>query len=181
MKHIILIGLVLVVLLGAFSMVSAQDSDNACEGGLLDGRCNSDWAWICGYYLEHWEAAGGWNSSYAFPDWCDPASLLPPRPERTQDTGANTPATLAGCYYQPTSSNWSFYYDGTSRATILWYEGVQNCTGAPQNYGEYGVEVSTEAEALAICEILIGYASAYRPSDYLYNSPANLWLCGVAV
>ena len=170
MKHIILIGLVLVVLLGAFSMVSAQDSDNACAGGLLDGRCNSDWAWICGYYLEHWQAAGGWNSSYAFPDWCDPASLLPPKPQVT-------PTSV--CYFSA-SDDFSFYYSGINQTLVTWYdEGVLDCSGAPHDYGPYyAIEASDEITAQAICDTLLSFGYIWNPNQESgYNSPANLWLC----
>lgn len=51
------IVLILVVLLLAVTLTYAQEpdaspSENACNpGGALEGKCNSDWHWTCGWYL----------------------------------------------------------------------------------------------------------------------------------
>lgn len=64
-----------------------DDEDNEClDGGLMsrpdDNGCTTEWAWTCGWYLDHWLDNGGWgNADNFFPDWCAPAVLLPPRPE----------------------------------------------------------------------------------------------------
>lgn len=51
------IVLILVVLLLAVTLTYAQEpdaspSENACNpGGALEGKCNSEWHWTCGWYL----------------------------------------------------------------------------------------------------------------------------------
>lgn len=53
--------------------------DNACNpGGVMEGKCDTDWEWGCGYYLARWISAGGWGGNYAMNTDC--VSLLPPVP-----------------------------------------------------------------------------------------------------
>ena len=52
-------------------------ADNACnEGGSMEGKCDTDWAWRCGWHLARWEAAGGWSGTY--PMIIDCINILPP-------------------------------------------------------------------------------------------------------
>lgn len=87
----------------------AQDpntaQDNACfPNGSMAGKCDSAWAWVCGYYLARWESAGGWFApNNTIPDWC--ASLLPPRPSSDPITGTSAalpPFPSAGCIFDGT-------------------------------------------------------------------------------
>ena len=183
MKKLRLIALVLVVLMvGALSLVQAQEDDNACyAGGALDGRCESAWDWICGYYLQQWEAAGGWNGNYAFPDWCDPDSLLPLRPE----VPPGDPVSLISCYHDGTNS---FYYNGLSPSPIEWYGGVTDCSGTPSNIylsydATYVFEAANVDESIVICYSLVPPSPTpigsitYPFALHGYNSPANPWGC----
>lgn len=159
-----------------------DDSDNACAGGLLDARCETDWEWICGYYLQQWEDAGGWNGNYAFPDWCDPDSLLPPRPGT--DTSHEDPVSLIGCYNDGTNS---FYFGGTSPSPIEWHDSVIDCSGTASNIypgydAAYVFEATEVNEASQICATLyppgiLLVAFTYYYSLHGFNSPPNLWGC----
>lgn len=170
MKQIRLIALVVAVLMfGALSFVSADEGDNACSGGVLDGKCGSDWEWICGYYLQQWTEAGGWSGNYAFPDWCDPDSVLPRKPE----VSATGVVSLAGCY---TDGDESFYYSGTRTIEFLVNHDATDCSGSHTHDGSV-LEVGSEAEAEAICETLVDYPYVWNPSQEGFNSPANLWIC----
>jgi hypothetical protein len=186
MTKLRLIVLVLVVLmLGAVGMAGAQDQGdgddgNACEtGGLIDGKCTTDWHWICGWYLQQWEDAGGWVGNYSIPDWCDPISLLPPKPEEPEASTdpVTDPGTVPGCYND--DDYWSFYYTGVSGTLVTWYEDNLDCSGTPADYpGEYGVEAPDYDSAMAICEDIVGeFPDGWNPSASGYNSPANLWIC----
>lgn len=49
-----------------FAQEGSQSDDNACfSGGVMEGKCDTDWEWMCGYYLARWQA--------------NCISLLPPR------------------------------------------------------------------------------------------------------
>jgi hypothetical protein len=85
MKKISLLIIILTLSL-PLGISSAQDpapgnkEDNACNpGGVMDGNCDTHWAWVCGYYLARWQANGGWfTPNNPFNDAC--LSLLPARP-----------------------------------------------------------------------------------------------------
>ncbi|HUN08584.1 MAG TPA: hypothetical protein PLQ56_18400 [Aggregatilineales bacterium] len=177
MKKLRLVGLLLLILLiGAFNMVQAQEEEagNACEtGGLIEGKCTTEWHWVCGWYLQQWEKAGGWYGTYAFPDWCDPISLLPPKPEVKE--GAT--ATSTGCYTD--NSYWSFYYSGTSGTEITWYEDNLDCSGTPdRSYPDYGIEAPDYDTAMDECSLLTYFPYVWNPNqEEGYNSPSNLWIC----
>jgi hypothetical protein len=100
---------ILIALALPFGFAHAQqppDPENACfEGGSMAGKCQSAWEWVCGYYLAHWEAAGGWfnPANNLLPDWC--ASLLPPRSIISNFLEANSNSSLppfpsAGCLFE---------------------------------------------------------------------------------
>lgn len=80
LKVCMVMTLVVVVLL-PLGPVQAQNAaeDNACyAGGTLAGKCDTEWEWVCGWYLARWEAAGGWAKfGNSIVDWC--SSILPPR------------------------------------------------------------------------------------------------------
>ena len=88
MKHLIkVILLVAFIITSAFplAIVHADEpaigspEDNACNpSGVMDGKCDTDWEWGCGYYLARWLSAGGWSGTYHMIADC--VSLLPPVP-----------------------------------------------------------------------------------------------------
>lgn len=85
MKRSLLLMLALLMLIAPISAMAQEPplgsaEDNACNaGGVMEGKCDTPWEWICGYYLARWTTNGGWfTPNNFFPDWC--ASLLPPRP-----------------------------------------------------------------------------------------------------
>jgi hypothetical protein len=66
--------------------------DNACNtGGPMAGKCDTEWEWICGWYVAQWYNKGGWNTpNNTIPDWCQPQILLPQKPPpSTPDPTAN--------------------------------------------------------------------------------------------
>ncbi|MEZ4667929.1 MAG: hypothetical protein R3E39_08445 [Anaerolineae bacterium] len=155
------------------SQSTPQDTnENACDGGLLDGRCGSEWEWTCGWYLQQWEDAGGWKGTYEIPDWCNPQSVLPPKPsdEQSATTTTTTVTTIAqaGCfpwfkgYYMKTNgsaveASAAAYYDNTCSITIAGYDSIA------------WAATKTEADALCLT-ISPTYTAATTPTT-------NLWDC----
>lgn len=87
MHRFLLVLLTIILLLGVVGIAPtfAEDpavgtpADNACNpGGSMEGKCDSDWAWTCGYHLARWQAAGEWNGNYPMVAEC--MSILPPPP-----------------------------------------------------------------------------------------------------
>jgi hypothetical protein len=86
LKKLLVIVLSVLLIFGTVLPVFADDpkpgskEDNACyPGGAMEGKCDTEWEWVCGYYLAHWLTAGGWfNGKNSIPDSC--ISLLPPKP-----------------------------------------------------------------------------------------------------
>lgn len=82
MKRISLI--LLIVILAALPLASAyaedpaigSKEDNACNaGGSLEGKCDTAWAWVCGWYLARYQAG-------IIPNVISACSILvPPAPE----------------------------------------------------------------------------------------------------
>lgn len=79
--RLLLVGLVASLAFG--NVASAQDpsvgskEDNACNtGGALEGKCDSAWAWVCGWYLARLQS--GNFTRFQVIDSC--ASLLPALP-----------------------------------------------------------------------------------------------------
>lgn len=152
------------------SLPTTESNANACTDGVLEGKCESGWEWTCGYYLQQWEAAGGWYGTYTVPDWCDPDSLLPRKPEViTEPQG--------GCY---TNSYVSFYYSGISTSVITEYS-TTDCTGAALAYPtKYGVDAADLSAAQNVCTTLVPISpSVWKPAIYSYNSPDSLWFCTI--
>lgn len=91
MKKSALLLLLVVILIATavpLSNVTAQQplpgtpQDNACNiGGTMEGKCDTQWEWTCGWYVAQWFNKGGWNTANnTIPDWCLPDILLPPKP-----------------------------------------------------------------------------------------------------
>lgn len=83
MKFIKFLIMVLVLALGAL-LIAAQDTDtplapdaNACyAGGSMEGKCDTEWEWDCGWYAIRYER--GIYSADEMPERCE--SLLPSEP-----------------------------------------------------------------------------------------------------
>lgn len=85
--RVILVGLSMMALFMSVAFadepIEGSPEDNACNsGGQMEGKCDSEWHWVCGYYMARFYSQsydqGGYDTSLV-PDWC--ASLLPPAPE----------------------------------------------------------------------------------------------------
>lgn len=43
------------------------ENDNECfAGGLMEGQCETEWHWVCGWYIRNWRVNGG-----LIPEWCN--------------------------------------------------------------------------------------------------------------
>lgn len=123
--------------LGAKIYPVGDPRENACyTGGAMEAKCDTDWAWTCGWYLAQWINAGGWAGNYALPDDCfgllSPASTLPPYPS-------------AGCipltsqYYADFNGGWSMpngtpLYDSPSCTQVYFGVSSQWLVYAPHPY-----------------------------------------------
>lgn len=87
MKRASLLLLVLVVLAVLSGGVSAQEespAENACNpGGLMEGKCDTEWEWECGYYLAQFFE----GKIASVPATCQ--SLVNTLPANFQRSGAN--------------------------------------------------------------------------------------------
>lgn len=126
MKRALLLILALTLLIPV-GMTHAQEpgtkEDNACyEGGSMAGKCDTEWEWVCGYYLARWERAGGWNTpNNVLNTAC--ISLLPPQPVETieiQVLCRVVPATIiTDCIYSDSTATEDTNSDGTVNAVAL--------------------------------------------------------------
>lgn len=100
-------------------VVSAQEpntaADNACyEGGVMAGKCTTDWHWTCGWYLARF--TNGQFAREQVPVTC--AGLLPPLPEPSLDTdGTSTVTGSITCFFSAPPLSllvWSTSADPTS-------------------------------------------------------------------
>lgn len=163
MRILLLLTLaIILVSLVPIKVSQAQDPENACfEGGAMAGKCNTDWEWVCGYYLAQWTNAGGWQNpnNIPFPSWCNPQSLLPPTPAPVivdQASGAIFP--IGFCVGIPVSSqsvsfNGSYFIQGP----FTYYNGTVNCDTTPstQYSGTY-VYAPAPFDPLTLCKSAFG-------------------------
>jgi len=121
--------------------------DNACNpGGVMDGKCDTDWEWTCGYYLARWISAGGWGGNYMMNSDC--VSLLPPVPVvEINEAGAVAgidPAQVAAvieicknatgnryCLYSNQTGTQDTGADGSIQIDLRFYPGGPTCPPAP--------------------------------------------------
>jgi hypothetical protein len=180
----------LLTLLVPVGITSAGDpaigspDDNACNaGGVMDGKCTTEWHWVCGWYLARWQSNGGWlTPNNPFNDAC--ASLLPPRP--VSEAAAFAATTTIICIRDgsnlldlsyPSFSGVSGYVRVYFHTTIIGFE--QTCIGpifggigGPGFPAFYG----TPAEAVIACPI----SQATTPMSFFLSTPslpANLYFC----
>jgi hypothetical protein len=79
---------------GQINDPTTNDRANACfEGGEMEGKCDTDWTWSCGWYLIRFQT--GMIPRNLFPATC--ASLLPPEPPAPAAGSKGFPT--AGCVF----------------------------------------------------------------------------------
>lgn len=162
--------LVLLVLLMSLplGMAQAQDStdstENACfEGGLMAGKCDTEWEFICGYYLAQWLNNGGWSNlaNNTFPTWCNPASLLPARPQGDLAEDATTDYCYSFIYDAPdpyADEPYSIWYTGPANVlgNAIFYFTNATCSGGQTGNSFFGV---VDAASFALCDSWVGGAT----------------------
>jgi hypothetical protein len=108
-QHFILILLLLVCLIFGSIYISAQEDDqgnpndphvndraNACyEDGSMESKCDTEWEWICGWYMIRFDA--GIFSRSEVPAMCN--SLLPIEIESTGTVEEEVISNCAGMIY----------------------------------------------------------------------------------
>jgi|GEM_PF-2558026 len=160
--------------------VLGTPDDNAChEGGSLEGKCESDWHWNCGYYLTRWESAGGHNGVYPMPAGC--AGVLPPTPPPPPaPPEINVPfIVVAGCYGN-SGSGIDYQYDGnvnTLNNGESFASTDGSCTTSTGN--ETFAQATSKADADTECTNLgLGVAANANDNDAEgWTGMVNLWTC----
>lgn len=174
MKKLVL----LVILLLAFPiLVHAQEpepgtaADNACyTGGVMEGKCDTDWEWTCGYYLARWISAGEWFGNYPMPTSC--ASLLPPPPMGSAVTLTLTSVCL-------TSGFGPFLFTGTPNSSPNGgFYSTAGCTGILIVEGTL-VEAPDISAANLICTNILSARGISHMGAVLAGIPSepDQWFC----
>jgi hypothetical protein len=93
MKHILIcILLLMVVSIPLYAQETPED--NECyDGGTMAGKCDTDWAWTCGWYLARFNQ--GIFTREQVPLTCH--ILLPPPAPSVPAASADIPLPSAGC------------------------------------------------------------------------------------
>jgi hypothetical protein len=119
--------------------------ENACNiNGELEGKCDTEWAWTCGWYLAQWINAGGWAGTYVMPDTC--ASLLPAVSD--SPTPPSSPYPSAGCV--PFSGSYVNFQGG-------WY--------LPMNSPQYNLPDCTDIPLFTTVNNLVFVPASYDAND----------------
>ncbi len=190
MKYVLTILLLIITSVVILTPASAQDADdNACyTGGAMEGKCTSDWHWICGWYVDNWLDKGGW-SAYPptdFPDWCDPISLLPPRPSVDPITLVVLPVPTpgptptpppthpsAGCVYNgPYYNDYTDFKGGWSLAAPSSVYSDAGCTLFSVTWIQGVVYAPAPYDANALCQEAFGKNAVFT------SPPSAVYLCG---
>ncbi len=155
---------------------TADERANAClEGGTMEGKCDSDWTWNCGWYLIRFEY--GMFQREVIPTWC--SGLLPPLPVIT----SLIPTMAVGCY-RSSHGEFDFSFNGqinTAHSLVVMNSNNGSCTGATAGYG-HAMEVYFEgasADALRFCQA-IEPAVTYIENSLAHGYPvpnAYFWGC----
>lgn len=141
---------------------TTNERANACyEDGSMAGKCDSEWEWVCGWYLIQFEY--NLSTREEFPNWC--ISIIPPEiiPE------PSIPTPRGGCAYIASTPPQSINFSGgyfLSNPT-LYYNST--CAGTPSSrLGNY-VYAPAPFDALTLCNLngtfsgvsSLGYADVY--------------------
>jgi hypothetical protein len=125
---------------------NVNERANACyDGSTMAGKCDSEWAWGCGWYMIRYDA--GFYSRDEVPATC--ASLLPPQVEGQTTTVTWPPA---GCYYSAVYNLYIIWNGNQTQSTIdLTWDGT--CATPPHTGVGGFLLVSTPdvASAAALC------------------------------
>lgn len=189
MKKIFVIVIIAVTLLSGFRVAFAQEPTgtddlgnlndpmqneraNACyEGGSMAGKCDSEWAWVCGWYLIRYEARIFTREQVH--TMC--ASLLPRLPEQVAGTTNAGLSTLtwpsAGCHYSPTFGLYIIWAGNQTQGPPMEMTWDGTCATPPHTGigGFFFVSVPDSAAASTLCT-----GSGYSLIDQI-SSPAGAW------
>lgn len=180
MKSVSIILLVIIVVLVLFVPAYAQDDggstdDNEClTGGVMEGKCTSDWHWICGWYLDNWFDKGGWlaNPPTDFPDWCNPRSLLPPPPPPPDPNAPGFPS--GGCVYNgPYYNDYTNFNGGWALAAPSPVYSDSGCTLFSTTWIQGIVYAPAPFDANALCQAAFGRNAVFN------SPPSDVYLCGI--
>jgi len=71
LSSVLLLSVIVAIIASANEPKPETPEDNACyAGGEMDGKCDTDWEWTCGWYLARWITAGGWYGDFVMPTDC---------------------------------------------------------------------------------------------------------------
>jgi hypothetical protein len=123
---------------------AVNESANACySGGAMEGKCDSEWAWMCGWHLIRLDPEND-ISRAEFPAAC--SSLLPPRSETPPAAAPSVPSAPAGCYTNGIDSlQWT---GGAGPSTVTTHFGTVCGGTADPRVIAYAL---TKAQADAMC------------------------------
>ena len=134
MKKVLLVVLLMLLTIPATVMakesigINQTENDNECyEGGVMEGKCDTDWEWECGWYLYQLD-----HGSQYFPEWCE--SLLEGVPEITVICRIDGGSSIEICLY---SNNTGYATNGvTSWISYFGDFGGNdaNCPAPPPGY-----------------------------------------------
>lgn len=172
MKKILLVFLILGLLIPVGISTGQEPNtkeENTCyEGGSMAGKCDSEWEWVCGWYLAQWQTNGGWdnlaNPFNPFNDAC--ASLLPPRPAPI--AGAS-PAIGPYCVFVPLA--YVNFNGGFALPSSAPTYSDAACQSIVSSIGIPLVYASSQPAALALCQSNFG-----RNTTFGTGNP-NVFVC----
>lgn len=148
---------------------------NACyEGGSMEDKCDTDWEWMCGWYIIRLDPQNE-ASRAEFPPAC--INLLPPQ-IIVEPVSSSAPPVLgglvAGCYTSTSFSTWSVIWNGGNGPQVVDYYLNNNCAGAPHYANHATFYFGTFAEAVIVCQN-IAFAGASDADNFGVNH--SLYKC----
>lgn len=148
---------------------ATNERANSCyEGGNMAGKCDSDWAWTCGWYVMRWEA----DNTYIVPDECSSLVFYAPPPEPT--------LVVPTCY----STNIAYlkFTGGVNVSPSADEFSDADCTDYLNEVTLVEAEDKTSADAACIA-IITPRGFPVFGSGKLTSAelPDNLWYCSYAV
>lgn len=177
MKRLLLLVLIVLVAALPLANVYAEDpaigskEDNACNaGGSLEGKCDTPWAWVCGWYLARYQAG-------IIPSVISAcSSLIPPVP----DAAAEAEGFVTLCIEANIAAH-DLVIDAPLNTLDNAYYTVGNNNDCKDmfNIGWTVIVAGSQLGAEAIVDGLTGLVSA-SCTDLVaigYIAPADWWLC----